>query len=229
MSKYFERVRLDAMNGTQHILANESTYGTWMKVLGDQRLTLYQLAGEIHYVSKRNPEIRMPKSEQELGFALLRLMQEGLVKMSNTQQGPLVKFKKLHADAVLPKYQSEGAAGADVCSVEHATLLPGDRAMVALGFAVAIEPGWELQVRPRSGLAAKHGITVLNTPGTIDSDYRGECKVILFNGGRDEFKISPGDRIAQVVVKAAPQAHFFEQDELDDTERGAGGFGSTGV
>lgn len=128
----------------------------------------------------------------------------------------------------LPAYATSGAAGMDVVSAEDVTLAPGARHAVATGLAMAIPPGFEIQVRPRSGLALKHGITVPNTPGTIDSDYRGELKVILINLGSDPFEIRRGDRVAQMVLAPVVQAGWVEVDELDDTARGAGGFGSTG-
>lgn len=129
----------------------------------------------------------------------------------------------------LPSYETAGAAGMDICAAEDASIAPGRRAMIATGFAFAIAPGYEVQVRPRSGLAAKKGVTVLNTPGTIDSDYRGEVKVILVNFGDEDFAIVRGDRIAQIVVAPVTQAEMTEVEELDETARGAGGFGSTGV
>ena len=129
----------------------------------------------------------------------------------------------------LPAYASAGAAGMDVVAAETLTLRPGTRHAVATGFAMAIPPGYEVQVRPRSGLALNHGITCLNSPGTIDSDYRGEVKVILANLGEDNFDIKRGDRIAQLVPAPVQRAIFAEVSELLQTERGAGGFGSTGV
>jgi dUTP pyrophosphatase len=128
----------------------------------------------------------------------------------------------------LPAYASEGAAGLDVVAAEELTLAPGERRAVATGFAIAIPAGFEVQVRPRSGLALKHGITCLNTPGTIDSDYRGEVKVILANLGTEPFEVRRGERIAQLVPAPVLRAAFREVDELDSTERGGGGFGSTG-
>ena len=128
----------------------------------------------------------------------------------------------------LPVYATSGAAGMDVVSAEDVTIAPGARHAVATGLAMAIPPGFEIQVRPRSGLALKHGITVPNTPGTIDSDYRGELKVILINLGSEPFEIRRGDRVAQLVLAPVVQAGWVEVDELDDTARGAGGFGSTG-
>jgi dUTP pyrophosphatase len=128
----------------------------------------------------------------------------------------------------LPAYATEGAAGMDVLAAEDVTLAPGARHAVATGLAVAIPHGYEIQVRPRSGLALKHGVTVPNTPGTIDSDYRGELKVILINHGSDAFEIRRGDRIAQLVLAPVTQASWLKVDELDETARGEGGFGSTG-
>ncbi|SEH16703.1 deoxyuridine 5'-triphosphate nucleotidohydrolase [Sphingopyxis sp. YR583] len=129
----------------------------------------------------------------------------------------------------LPAYASDGAAGMDVVAAETLTLRPGTRHAVATGFAMAIPAGYEVQVRPRSGLALKHGVTCLNTPGTIDSDYRGEVKVILANLGDEPFEIKRGDRIAQLVPAPVQRATFAEVETLDETKRGAGGFGSTGV
>ena len=128
----------------------------------------------------------------------------------------------------LPSYASPGAAGMDVVAAEDVTLAPGERHAVASGFAIALPPGHEVQVRPRSGLALKHGITCLNTPGTIDEDYRGEVKVILANLGSEPFEVRRGERIAQLVPAPLLKAEFDEVDSLDETDRGAGGFGSTG-
>jgi dUTP pyrophosphatase len=142
-----------------------------------------------------------------------------------------VQVKRLNNGAGLPMptYASDGAAGMDVCAAEGLTLKVGKRHAVATGLAFAIPHGFEVQVRPRSGLALKHGITCLNTPGTIDSDYRGEVKVILANLGDEDFVIQRGDRIAQLVVAPVTYAAMVEVETLDDTARGAGGFGSTGV
>ena len=129
----------------------------------------------------------------------------------------------------LPSYATAGAAGMDVVAAEALTLSPAARHAVATGFAVAIPEGYEVQVRPRSGLALKHGITCLNTPGTIDSDYRGEVKVILANLGNEPFDIKRGDRIAQLVPAPVQRANLIEVENLDDTARGGGGFGSTGI
>ncbi len=142
-----------------------------------------------------------------------------------------VQVKRLNNGAGLPMpaYASAGAAGMDICAAEGLTLRSGRRTAVATGFAFAIPHGYEVQVRPRSGLALKHGITCLNTPGTIDSDYRGEVKVILANLGDEDFVIQRGDRIAQLVVAPVVQAEMLQVDALDDTVRGTGGFGSTGI
>ena len=141
-----------------------------------------------------------------------------------------VRVKRLpHGEGLeLPGYATDGAAGMDVLSAEDLTLAPGARHAVATGLALAIPAGFEVQVRPRSGLALKHGITVPNTPGTIDSDYRGELKVILINHGSEPFEIRRGDRIAQLVLAPVTRAAWLKVDELDKTQRGAGGFGSTG-
>jgi dUTP pyrophosphatase len=128
----------------------------------------------------------------------------------------------------LPAYATDGAAGMDVVSAEDVTIAPAARHAVATGLAVAIPPGYEIQVRPRSGLALKHGITVANAPGTIDSDYRGEVKVILINHGSDAFAIRRGDRIAQLVLAPVTRAGWLEVEHLEETARGEGGFGSTG-
>jgi dUTP pyrophosphatase len=141
---------------------------------------------------------------------------------------PLPHFEGLD----LPAYETLGAAGMDVRAAvpenEPMVLTPGDRMMVPTGLSVAIPQGYEIQMRPRSGLAAKHGITCLNTPGTIDSDYRGELKVILINHGQDAFTIARGERIGQMVLAPVTRIVWEQVATLDETERGAGGFGSTG-
>jgi dUTP pyrophosphatase len=141
-----------------------------------------------------------------------------------------VRIKRLpHGHGLpLPEYATSGAAGMDVVAAEQLILRPAMRQAVSTGFAVALPPGYEMQVRPRSGLALKHGITVANSPGTVDADYRGEVKVILVNLSDDNFTIQRGDRIAQLVVSPVTLASWAEVDELDDTARGEGGFGSTG-
>jgi len=135
------------------------------------------------------------------------------------------------ADLALPQYETAGSAGADIRAAVDAPLRlePGQRALVPAGFAMALPAGYEAQVRPRSGLAVKNGITVLNAPGTIDSDYRGEVRVPLINLGDEAFTVERGMRIAQLVIAPVVQADFNEVGDLDETERGEGGFGSTGV
>ena len=141
---------------------------------------------------------------------------------------PLSHFEGL----ALPAYETADAAGMDlraaVTDAEPVTLAPGARAMIPTGLTIALPPGYEAQVRPRSGLAAKHGITCLNSPGTIDADYRGEVKVILINLGQDAFVIKRGERIAQMVIAPVTRAELNVVAELDETKRGSGGFGSTG-
>ncbi len=143
-----------------------------------------------------------------------------------------LQFKRVrtNTDLSLPKYQTAGSAGFDFCAdvAETLQLAPGQRSLIPTGFAVALEVGYELQIRPRSGLALKNGVTCLNSPGTIDSDYRGEIGVILINHGAEVFEIKRGDRIAQGVVAKCEQPTLIEVQELDTTDRGAGGFGSTG-
>ena len=144
-----------------------------------------------------------------------------------------VKFRRLaHAsNLALPSYASVGAAGMDLAAAvnQPVCIQSGARLAVPTGFAMALPEGYEAQVRPRSGLALKHGVTIANAPGTIDSDYRGEITVILLNTGRDDFIITRGMRIAQMVIATVTKITPIEADDLDDTERGAGGFGSTGL
>ena len=143
-----------------------------------------------------------------------------------------VKIQRLEGneDLSLPKYMSSGASGMDLFAAvtEPVTILPKEVSVIPIGIKIALPEGFEAQVRPRSGLAAKHGIGILNSPGTIDSDYRGEVKVILFNFGREPFVINRGDRIAQMVITRVAKARLVEQADLDNTERGSGGFGHTG-
>ncbi len=147
---------------------------------------------------------------------------------------PLVRIRRLpHGEGLaLPAYETAGAAGCDlraaVAEDAPISLAPGAAALVPTGLSMALPEGWEAQVRPRSGLAAKFGVTVLNAPGTIDADYRGEVKVILVNHGAAEFVIRRGERIAQMVIAPVFQARFEDVDALDETARGEGGFGSTG-
>lgn len=151
----------------------------------------------------------------------------------STQPIPLaLKWLENGQGLDLPAYQSEGAAGFDIQAAvdpeSPLTLTPSARALVPTGFAVAVPEGFELQIRPRSGLAMRHGITVLNTPGTIDSDYRGEVLVLLVNLGGDDFRITRGERIAQGVLAPVSRARLSAVEMLPDTARGSGGFGSTG-
>ena len=129
---------------------------------------------------------------------------------------------------LVPKYQTQGSAGCDVYANENITIRPGRRAIVSTGLKIELPPGFEAQVRPRSGLAAKYGITVLNSPGTVDEDYRGEVKVILLNTGDEDFIINKGDRIAQLVFCRVFRGIFQTTENLSTTTRGDGGFGSTG-
>ena len=142
-----------------------------------------------------------------------------------------LRVKRLRPDAKVPSYATERAAGLDLAAALDApmTLAPGARAAVPTGLAIALPPGTEGQVRPRSGLAARHGVTVLNAPGTIDEDYRGELRVLLVNLGDADFVIEPGYRIAQLVVAPIARVRCELVPELDDTARGSGGFGSTGL
>jgi len=140
-----------------------------------------------------------------------------------------LKFKRLVPDAVLPAYAHPSDAGMDLRSVDELTIEPGGRALVHTGLVVLLPPMYEAQVRPRSGLALKNGVTVLNTPGTIDSGYRGEVGVILANFGNAPFAVRKGDKIAQMVIAPVTQPEIVETETVDETDRGAGGFGSTGV
>lgn len=135
------------------------------------------------------------------------------------------------ADLALPSYESELAAGMDICAAIESsyTLHPGKRCLIETGLAVALPPGFEIQVRPRSGLAVKHGVTILNSPGTIDADYRGEIKIALINLSDEAFVINRGDRIAQLILAPVVRARIELVSELDSTVRGAGGFGHTGM
>jgi len=141
-----------------------------------------------------------------------------------------ILIKRLSDKVVLPKYETEGSSGLDLAAHinENIEIKPGSTAIIPTGLAVSIPKNFEIQIRPRSGLAAKNQISVLNTPGTIDADYRGELKVILINLGQDSFKVEKGLRIAQMVVCPIVQAQLKEVDDLSETDRGKGGFGSTG-
>jgi len=150
-----------------------------------------------------------------------------------TVNSPIVAVRRLpHGhDLALPAYATDGAAGLDVVAAvtETVTLGPGERRLIPTGIAIALPPGYEAQARPRSGLALKHGIALVNSPGTIDEDYRGEVGIILINHGAEPFAVNRGDRIAQLVIAPVTRAVLTEVDTLPDTARGAGGFGSTGV
>jgi len=154
--------------------------------------------------------------------------------VSSADASPLVAVKRLaHGEGLpLPSYETANAAGMDlraaVAEDAPLTLRPGDRRAVPTGLAMAIPPGFEGQVRPRSGLALRHGVTCLNTPGTIDADYRGEVMVILINHGPEEFVVRRGERVAQLLISPVSRANWREVESLDETVRGAGGFGSTG-
>jgi len=149
--------------------------------------------------------------------------------MHSPEPVPILVKRLPHGEGLpLPAYATEGAAGMDVVSAEDVDLAPGARHAVATGLSIAIPHGYEVQVRPRSGLALKHGVTVANAPGTIDCDYRGEVKAILVNLGAEPFAIRRGDRVAQLVVAPVTRGAWLEVAELDETARGAGGFGSTG-
>ncbi len=140
-----------------------------------------------------------------------------------------IKIQKIHPNALIPKYQTEGSSGFDLHAVEEVTIKPHSVGLVRIGICLSLEVGYELQVRTRSGLALNHQVVVLNSPGTVDNDYRGEIKVILANLSDKDFKVQVGDRIAQGVVQKTYKAEFIECERLDETSRGSGGFGSTGV
>ena len=140
-----------------------------------------------------------------------------------------VKFRRIDPAATLPSYAHPGDAGMDIRSIEELSIAPGARSLVRTGLVMMLPPGYEAQVRPRSGLALKNGVTVLNTPGTIDEGYRGEVGVILANFGSEPFKVEKGSKIAQIVVAPCTRVEIEETAEVDSTERGEGGFGSTGV
>jgi dUTP pyrophosphatase len=147
------------------------------------------------------------------------------------QQNPVVKIAKKDPSLPLPRYETEGAAGMDIRAFLAADveIPPLGRARIPTGLFLEIPPAYEAQVRPRSGIAAKHGVTVLNAPGTIDSDYRGELQILLINLGDESFRVQNGDRIAQLVIAPVSRAVLQEGDALAVTERGSGGFGSTGI
>ena len=140
-----------------------------------------------------------------------------------------LKVKKINPEAIIPGYAHEGDSGMDLYSVENTTIEPGERKTVKTGLAVSLPKGFEAQVRPKSGLAVNHGITVLNTPGTVDSSYRGQIMIIVINLGKEPYKVEKGKKIAQMVIARVEKAEVEETDELDETTRSDGGFGSTGL
>ena len=142
-----------------------------------------------------------------------------------------IQIKKLSSDVLTPKYETPGSSGMDISAYIRKDIIinSGDRALVPTGFSLSIPKGYEVQIRPRSGLASKKGITVLNTPGTIASDYRGEIRVVIINLSKDKFIVKNGERIAQIVVCPVEQVSMEEVKDLSETERGVGGFGSTGT
>lgn len=143
----------------------------------------------------------------------------------------IISVKRLYGgDLPLPRYMTEASAGMDICAAVDGdtTLLPGERKLIPTGIAIALPPGYEAQIRPRSGLAVEAGVTLLNSPGTIDADYRGEVKVLLINHGARPFVVRRGDRIAQMVIQEVSRVSWEVADDLETTERGAGGFGHTG-
>lgn len=139
-----------------------------------------------------------------------------------------INIQKVHRDAIIPKYSHHDDACCDLHSIEDYILMPGERKLIRTGIAIEIPTGWEVQVRPRSGLAYKHGISVVNAPGTIDAQYINEIKVLLINLGKEKYIIVQGDRVAQMCLKPVYTMNFIEVDELSDSERGLGGWGSTG-
>ena len=140
-----------------------------------------------------------------------------------------LKFKKIHENAIIPKFAKEGDAGLDITAIDDHEIQPNQHLLVKTGLKMEIPQGYEAQVRPRSGLALKNKITVLNSPGTIDSGYRGEIGVIMMNHGDETFKVNKGDRIAQIVIAKHETPEIHEVEELEDSERGEGGYGSTGL
>jgi dUTP pyrophosphatase len=146
-----------------------------------------------------------------------------------TEQFLNLKVKKLNSLAKIPQYKTEGSSGFDLSSVDEVLLKKGSRVLVKTGLSFEIPENFEIQIRPRSGLALKHGITVLNSPGTIDSDYRGELQIILINHSEEDFQISIGDRIAQGILAKVEKMEIVEVSEVNETQRSSGGFGSTGI
>jgi len=146
------------------------------------------------------------------------------------EEAPVIQFLRLRPNAPLPRYMSEHSAGMDICAAVESDLMiqPGRIAMIPTGFAIALPVGYEAQIRPRSGLAVKHGIGLINSPGTIDADYRGEVMIAVINHGTEPYRVRKGDRIAQMVISRAYRARFEVVGRLEPTERGTGGFGHTG-
>ena len=140
-----------------------------------------------------------------------------------------VKIQKIKKDAIIPQYAHKGDAGVDLHSTEDYLLRPGDRVLVSTGIKIALPKGYEAQIRPKSGLALKNGISVVNTPGTIDAGYRGEVGVIIINHGKEDYKVEKGKKIAQMILNKMEEARFEEVNSLDETSRNSGGFGSTGL
>ena len=145
------------------------------------------------------------------------------------QETVTLKIKRIEPEAIIPEYKTKGACGMDICALNGGMIYPGGIGLVKTGLMFEIPEGYEVQIRPRSGLALKHGVTVLNSPGTIDSDYRGPIGVILVNHGTEKFKFEAGERIAQIVLSKAYQAKIEVVAAVNETERGEGGFGSTGT
>jgi len=143
--------------------------------------------------------------------------------------GVKIKVKKLHAEAITPSYANLGDAGMDILSCEDSVILSGERKLISTGLSFEVPLGYEMQIRPKSGLALNHGLTIVNTPGTLDSGYRGELKVILFNTDKNSFEVKKGQKIAQAVINKVEEAHLEEVEELNESIRGKGGFGSTGL
>jgi dUTP pyrophosphatase len=173
---------------------------------------------ESYYPGKNSGYLRMPTEHREPP-----------VFFDISPVATKVKIKRVHPDAVIPKYATPGSAGFDMVAVEDVTLEPGEAKLVRTGLAFEIPEGYEMQVRPRSGISLKTPLRIANSPGTVDADFRGEVRIIAWNTGDDEISINKGDRIAQGVIAPVVRAQFEVVDELSETERGAGAFGSTGT
>ncbi|MHB8780000.1 MAG: dUTP diphosphatase [Candidatus Geothermincolia bacterium] len=168
-------------------------------------------------------------TELRRGLGYFRTVPMISLERADGTTGIPLKIKRLTEGVQLPRYAHDGDAGLDICSADAMTLEPGERRMVPTGFAMALPPGYAAFIQPRSGLAAKHGISIVNSPGLIDCHYRGEVQIILVNLGQEPFEVKRGDRIAQMVIQKVERVLLHEVEELDETSRGAGGFGSTGV